>query len=295
MTTVYETSEHYLNSRSGEYAVHAQLNGVRTYELSERSDDIHIKSVSANSLLLALNQADAYQIRFSGLVSSKTRVAGDVMLVPAGTGLRSTWQVNGYCMRSFALEFTDELFRNYVPELYSSRFAEGQVLPATPRQRPELASILMLIRRELQGSGARGKLFLDSALRLLAIEMAGSGWSVPTAMPAHGPQSDKRIARALDFIEENFSKDISLHDIATAAGCSLSLLTCKFEGETGKTPYSYVIDRRITYAESLLKTDPMSIAQVALEAGFGDQQHLTRVMRARRGQTPRMVRLGLGR
>lgn len=295
MATIYETVDHYLSSKNCVSAVHARMNGVRTYELAEQSDDIHIKSVSANSVLLALNQADAYQIRFSGLTSAKPRSAGDVMLVPAGAGLRSQWQVNGYSMRSFALEFSDDLFRNYIPELYTSRFSEGQVLPAIPAQRPELASILMLIRRELQGVDGRGKLFLDSALRLFAIEMANSGWSVPTAMPPHGPHSDKRIARALEFIEENFSKDISLLDIATAAGCSLSLLTCKFEGETGKTPYSYVIDRRIAYAESLLKSDTMSIAQVALEAGFGDQQHLTRVMRARRGQTPRMVRLGLGR
>jgi AraC family transcriptional regulator len=56
------------------------------------------------------------------------------------------------------------------------------------------------------------------------------------------------------------------------------------------TPYSYVINRRLRQAVHLLRSTDTPIAQVALDAGFADQQHLTRMVRARLRKTPKQVR-----
>jgi AraC family transcriptional regulator len=98
------------------------------------------------------------------------------------------------------------------------------------------------------------------------------------------------VNRALDFIEANFAEDLSLVSIAAAAGLSQTHLTGMFRRETGMTPYSYVIGRRLRHAVHLLRSSDMPIAQVALEAGFADQQHLTRMVRARLRRTPKEVR-----
>jgi AraC family transcriptional regulator len=50
------------------------------------------------------------------------------------------------------------------------------------------------------------------------------------------------------------------------------------------------VDRRLTYAVHLLRVTDLPISHVALEAGFADQQHLTRMLRARHNRTPKQVR-----
>ena len=99
-----------------------------------------------------------------------------------------------------------------------------------------------------------------------------------------------RIHRAIDFIEANFTADISLVEISAAANLSPTHLTELFRRQTGTTPYSFVLDRRLAHAVTLLRTTNLPISQVALEAGFADQQHLTRMLRARENRTPRQVR-----
>ncbi len=127
-------------------------------------------------------------------------------------------------------------------------------------------------------------------MRLVALEVAGEAWSVPQKPRQANEARDGRVARAIEFVEAQFSSDISLLEISRACGLSPTHLTSLFRRETGKTPYSYVIDRRLREAVRLLRFSGLPIAQVAYEAGFADQQHMTRAFRARLKRTPNAVR-----
>lgn len=267
----------------------ARLDGVIVSQSLEGSNDISVGTVGANVVLISVSGSDHHDMRIGDVRHAAPAAPGDVALLPAGVSLQSAWRVRKP-LQSLALVFDDGLFARFAPEVMSSRFSEGHLRPATYAARPGLSAIAGLLARHADGSHGLGRLFSDTAQRMLALEVAQGFWSAAADPVAPPLRIDRRIRRALDYIEEFFATDLSMHDIAAAAALSLSTLTAQFRKATGQSPYSYVIDRRLTQAVALLQTSNLPIVEVALAAGFADQAHLTRAMRARRNITPGQVR-----
>ena len=260
-------------------------------EMEEQGNDISIGTVAQQSLLLSVSGSAHHDVRIGNTALQSPTPPGAVALIPAGIDLHSSWRTSGGALRTFTLEFDSDLFLQHAPEICSPRFHTGQLVSMNYGDRPTLASIAQMLRREMDDATRHGSLFLDGLIRLLVLELAGSAWSVPARMPDRTPVGeDKRVLKAIDFIEAHALEDISLNDIATASVLSPNRLSTLFRRHTGMAPYSYVIERRIEAAVGLLRSSDMPIAQVAIETGFADQQHLTRVFRARKGSTPGRVR-----
>lgn len=104
--------------------------------------------------------------------------------------------------------------------------------------------------------------------------------------PQGGGLSVARRRKALDFIEENLSRSITLANIANAAAMSPYHFTRAFRYTMGITPVRYVWARRVVMAKLLLRDKAMPIAEVAFSCGFGDQSHFTTAFRIGTGATP---------
>ena len=98
------------------------------------------------------------------------------------------------------------------------------------------------------------------------------------------------VGRALWFIEHRFAGDISLDDIAAAAGVSRYHVTRVFGEATGHSVMRYVRGRRLTEAARSLSKGAPDILAVALEAGYGSHEAFTRAFRDQFGLTPEAVR-----
>ena len=95
-----------------------------------------------------------------------------------------------------------------------------------------------------------------------------------------------KLSHTIEFINDNISKNLSLEDIAIVAGFSPSYFILLFKNATGLTPHQYIIKRKVENAKRDLIQTQKSITEIALDAGFSDQSHLTRVMRKYTGFTP---------
>jgi AraC family transcriptional regulator len=293
MTKFFSTINQYFATEPRVSVQSLDLSGLLVSTLDETSNDISVASTRTQALLISRTGSDQHHVRIDDRFKEAPTRPGDVSLIPCGVRLQSAWRTNGYTLKTVSLEFTSDLFNAFAPEIVSERFSDGHLLPSNYSPRPELASLAALLQREMDGSVRRGKLFSDAVIRLLALEIAATSWTLPASTPRGGYRPDPRVDRAIDFIEANFSHDISLLDIANASGLSITPLTAQFRRRTGKSPYAYVIDRRVRHAMHLLRTTDMPIAQVAVNCGFSDQSQLTRAVRARMGLTPRMARLGI--
>lgn len=82
------------------------------------------------------------------------------------------------------------------------------------------------------------------------------------------------IERACEFMQENYSRRISLEEICACAGLSKSAMLREFTRTKGVTPYRYLENIRIGQARKLLERGAAPM-EAALETGFSDQSHFT--------------------
>jgi hypothetical protein len=86
-----------------------------------------------------------------------------------------------------------------------------------------------------------------------------------------------RIAKA--YIEEHFRKDIGLAELASLTKLSQSRFARGFRISTGVPPCTWTLRRRVEAAEQLLLSTDMPLSCIAIQVGFADQSHLTKVFR----------------
>jgi AraC family transcriptional regulator len=103
----------------------------------------------------------------------------------------------------------------------------------------------------------------------------------------------KTLRTILDFIEADLEGDLSLHRMAGLARMSLDGFIRVFKQSTGIPPHQYVLRKRVERAQALLGKSELSLAEVALRAGFADQSHFTRIFHRLTGVAPRQYRHAL--
>ena len=108
-----------------------------------------------------------------------------------------------------------------------------------------------------------------------------------TKVPGWAEQlSPAVVKRVRDFVAANCSADLRIADLARVAGCSPFHFARSFKQTTGQSPYQYILAYRIARACELLVADHRLVAEIALECGFHDQPHLTRMFKKHLGITP---------
>ena len=270
----------------------ADFVGLRVSVLREGSGDVSFTRTNRSGLVLTLDGTRRHLTRMDGVSDAAPSRAGEVCLIPQGVDVHLAWENLDTVQTSLMVEFDAALFQTYSPEIVTGRFLGGHLVPANFTTRPTLSGLMRVLAREVDPAAARGRLFADAAIRLLALEIADTAWTVPHRARPERPvaPNDVRIARAIDYAEAMFASDISVADLAAVAGLSPSQFTRAFRAATGRTPYAFVLDRRLSEAARILATTDVPVAVVAVETGFIDQAHLTRMMRARYGRTPGQVR-----
>lgn len=110
--------------------------------------------------------------------------------------------------------------------------------------------------------------------------------------PAKSPASDKRVMSTdvISYIQEHFSQDITVEELADIAGLSLYHFIRSFKQETGFTPHDYLIDTRINTAKYLLKNTSLSVKDICFHCGFSSESVFCNAFKRELGITPTQYR-----
>lgn len=119
-------------------------------------------------------------------------------------------------------------------------------------------------------------------------ERAGELQSLRERSPSSVVSSAVAAAEAL--MRNNLDKSISVPEMAQAAGCSPSHLARLFRRELNMPPYQYLLRLRLELARRLLRQTDIPIVEVALDAGFCSQEHMTRLFKQNGVLTPSTYR-----
>lgn len=110
-------------------------------------------------------------------------------------------------------------------------------------------------------------------------------------LPAYTPNaSDKAIL----FMQQNLSRQITLGNIAQAAHLSVSFFSRKFKKDTGYAPIEYFNYLRIQQACQLLHFSKLRINEVASKIGIDDPLYFSRLFKQQMGVSPVAYRKGEG-
>jgi AraC family transcriptional regulator len=98
------------------------------------------------------------------------------------------------------------------------------------------------------------------------------------------------LAQARDMIQDQFTESLSISEIATTVGVHPVHLARTFRKYHGFSVGDYVRRLRIERARLDISSSGLSLAEIALKAGFCDQGHLSRVFKRFTGMTPAKYR-----
>lgn len=99
---------------------------------------------------------------------------------------------------------------------------------------------------------------------------------------------DPRLEDAVKFIEENFSRKITVEEIAVEAKMSVSRFFPYFKKQLGVTPVDYINNYRVSQAALLLMNEEkMTVEDIAEKVGFESSAYFRRVFKKVTGHSPR--------
>lgn len=229
------------------------------------------------------------------------------LITASGTGVRGTQTKGNVCVlpsgldHQAALEANSENLALYIdPSLITKAAAEAQlsgtveITERYTRRDNVINSVAMALLGELETEGLSGRLYAESLGNILAVHLLRY-YSVPMLHPVTftGGLSATKLRQVTEFIDDNYSRDLKLAELAQVAGMSSFHFAREFKRTTGTTPHQYLIKLRIERAKALLARNDLPLTEVGLRSGFSHQSHFTRLFRRITGTTPNSYRLTL--
>jgi AraC-like DNA-binding protein len=98
------------------------------------------------------------------------------------------------------------------------------------------------------------------------------------------------ILQATRFIDGHLHEPLSVSHITEQLSVPRKELTRKFKQNTGRSPYRFILERRLLRARELLVTTDESLAEIAYRVGFSSQSHMTSTFHRLVGMTPLEIR-----
>ena len=101
-----------------------------------------------------------------------------------------------------------------------------------------------------------------------------------------------QIRPAINYIDANYDKPITLAEIARASYLSVSRLAHLFKEQMGITIIDYLTSVRIERAKQLLLATDQNCTEICFQVGYNNQSYFTRTFKELVGMTPRQFRVG---
>jgi AraC-like DNA-binding protein/ligand-binding sensor protein len=132
---------------------------------------------------------------------------------------------------------------------------------------------------------AKGIEELTDVLHLIVERLAGRIFSF------QGVRHASALRKAERFIWENYTRKISLQEIANASGLSAPYFSTIFKEEMGENLSGYLNRLRVEKASHLLIETDLSLSEIAGSCGFEDQSWFSKIFKTYTGQSPGRYRL----
>ncbi|MBE5936403.1 MAG: helix-turn-helix domain-containing protein [Lachnospiraceae bacterium] len=249
------------------------------------------------------NMAESYKEALNSLVQSTRSVAHAEDVA-----------VNVEYESNYPIELERELFKNVkqgnVDEsiLYASKFYEWLLNESDGEESDIRIKVIEFIlwaeHLAYEASGRRYVFksrtgYFDS-MNNFALHSELKEWFIDRVRIAAGnvantkkDKSNSIINKALRYIDNNYTSDISLDGISKEVNVTSYYFSRLFKEEIGVNFVEYVTNLRIERAKELLKQDGHSVKEICMDVGYSDPNYFSRMFKKHVGVTPSEYKEGL--
>lgn len=209
----------------------------------------------------------------------------EVFCKPSTLTFRTSGQTHEDLLHDVACRvFVLEISPRWIERLRADSLTLRSTLDVFGGALPRLCARL---NRELHKTDSAAKLAIEG----LALEMLAEATRQPSVEIAAAP---RWLKQAREMIVEHFPEALTLAQIAAEVGVHPVYLATAFRQKFGVSIGEFVRKLRIEHACAELTKGDLPLAVIALQAGFVDQSHFSKVFKLYVGTTPanyrRMVR-----
>ena len=99
-------------------------------------------------------------------------------------------------------------------------------------------------------------------------------------------QSETVVSKAKTYIDQNFSKELTLDEVSRIVNVSPYYFSKLFKEESGENFIEYLTKVRIAHAKELLKNPALSIKEICVMSGYSDPNYFSRIFKKQEDVTP---------
>lgn len=245
-------------------------------------DEHDVAASGARSIHMILNTSSAWRLRYCGMLDMR---AGDIVLLDSDLGHEI--ELGEFSITH--LKLSEPWLRQWVP---STQALAGCVVPRDAVWGQALTSFVHRLTPEVvAGMPMACHGLAEHIGMLLGLVAAETGRGAASAAAPGARALAERIRGVI--LERCTEPSLSATDIAGSLGVSTRTLHRALARST-HTFGGLLMSARVDVAMRMLESpsmDGLTTAEIGRRAGFVDASHFARVIRARRGRTPRELRL----
>jgi AraC-like DNA-binding protein len=220
----------------------------------------------------------------------------DIELVLVGSNLPHVWQTHK-CKSTEITEITIQFHKDLLDEKFLRRnqlsfirtllekSARGIIFS---RQTIEQITPRLMILNQKQGFDS--VLELLSILHDLSISRNMHSLSDSTFNNAEFSYNSRRIEKVIDYMNQNFSRTVSLGDVARLTNMTEVSFSRFFRSRTGITFMDSLLEIRLGHASRRLIDTTESVSEIAYDCGFNNISNFNRLFKKKKGCTPKEFR-----
>ena len=249
-------------------------------------------AVKDHLVVVPLNKPVRFTRRIDGEVQEQILLPGSTTITPGGADYSMRTSSDGGPYDTLHFYVRDEFMREIQSDMFASQ-AAITLPPSVGVMDEMLQTIAYTIRKMLLAPSSTDNVYAETLSWTAAAHLVRNFVSGrPVQAETLRKLTPQQCSRAIEYIEENLGNNLTLTGIAKAAGVSTGRLNAEFKRTVALAPYQFVMNARVKRANALLISTHLPLAEIALQCGFSNQQHMTRVVRRMTGRTPGAIRHG---